>query len=55
MAEQGRGLIREMVEAVSDKDDPYRLRQHLEGRAILEELEVLEEAREQAGKPTDKA
>jgi len=54
VAEQG-ALIREMVEAIPNKDDPYELKQSPEGRAILDELGILEEAREKEGKPIDKA
>ena len=54
VAEQG-ALIRRLIEAIPNKDDPYRLRQSPEGRAILDEMGILEEAREREGKPTDKA
>ena len=54
VAEQG-ALIRGLIAAIPNKDDPYRLRQSPEGRAILDELGILEEAREQKSKPTDKA
>jgi len=54
VAEQG-ALIRELIEPIPNKDDPYRLRQSPEGRAILDELGILEEARDRETDPTDKA
>ena len=52
VAEQG-ALIRGFVEAVPNKDDPYNLRQSQEGRALLKELETLEEARDRESKPAN--
>ena len=50
VAEQG-VLMREMIAAVPNKDDPYRQRQPPESRAILEELGILAEARDREAKP----
>ena len=52
VAEQG-ALMREMIDAVPNKDDPYRQRQHPESRAILEELGILDEARDREAKPAN--
>jgi len=54
VAEQG-ALMRELIEAIPNQDDPYRLRQHPEGRAILDELGILDEARQREAEPMDKA
>jgi len=50
VAGQG-ALIREMIEAIPNKDDPYGLRRGEQGRAIPGEPEILGAAREQGGKP----
>jgi len=46
VAEQG-ALIRAMIAAIPNKDDPYRLRQGQQGRAIPGELETPDTCREQ--------
>jgi len=50
VAEQG-ALIRELIAAIPNKDDPYGLRRGEQGRAILDELGILEQARQQERKP----
>jgi len=49
-AEQG-ALIRKLIAAIPNKDDPYGLRQGQQGRTIPGEPETLGAAREQGSKP----
>jgi len=52
VAEQG-ALIREMVETVPHKDDPCRLRESREGRAILKVVEDQEGTERQERESTE--